>query len=112
MLSRLIVDAYASIIEIFLWLTLLLASIAGYHYGAPILNSMLMGTGLMLESHLIGKIVGAFIFALVAFLASAVVMGPILVIFDIRKSIRSLEIREGGSVPPLAQRGERREPIL
>jgi len=111
MLSRLIVDAYAWIIEISLWLTILLASIVGYHYAVPILNSILWNTGLILESHLIGKIVGALIFALAAFLAAAVVMGPILVIFDIRKSIRTLEMGEG-SVPSLAQRGERKEPTL
>jgi len=107
MLSRLIVDVYAWIIEIYLWLAILLSSVAGYHYAAPILKSI----GLVIEPHVGGKIVGALIFALVAFLMSAVVMGPILVLCDIRKSIRSLEERKR-SFAAWAQRVERKEPTL
>lgn len=107
MLSRLIVDVYAWLIEIFLWLVLLLSSVAGYHYAAPILK----GAGLILDPHVGGKIVGALIFAVAAFLVSAVVLGPILVLFDIRKSIRTLEAREGGFAA-WDLRAERKEPSL
>ena len=107
MLSRLIVDVYAWIIEFCLWLVLPLAGVAGYHFAAPVLESI----GLIVEPHAGGKIVGAFIFSLAAFLASAVVMGPILVLFDIRKSIRSHEVREG-SFAAWAQSNERKEPSL
>ena len=72
---------------------------------------MLQGTGLILEPHVSGKIVGALIFALATFLLSAVIMGPILVLFDIRKSIRFLEVREG-SFAAWAERVERKEPTL
>ena len=105
MLTRLIVDVYAWVIEIYLWLVLLISSVAGYHYAVPILKD----AGLILEPQAGGKIVGALIFALAAFLVSAVVMGPILVLFDIRKSIRSLEARDG-SFAAWVQRTERKEP--
>jgi len=107
MLSRLIVDVYAWLIEIFLWLVLLLSSVAGYHYASPILKN----AGLIFEPHAGGKIVGALIFAVASFLVSAVVLGPILVLFDIRKSIRTLEAKEG-SFAAWAQKAERKEPSL
>lgn len=107
MLSRLIVDVYAWVIEIYLWLVLLVSSIAGYHYAAPKLSS----TGLILEPHAGGKIIGALLFAAAAFLVSAVVMGPILVLFEIRKSIKSLETKDGG-FSSWVERAERREPSL
>ena len=107
MLCRLIVDVYAWLIETFLWLVLLLSGVAGYHYAAPILE----GAGLILEPHVGGKIVGALIFAVAAFLVSAVAMGPILVLFDIRKSIKTLEAREDGFAT-WDRRAERQEPSL
>ncbi len=107
MLTRLIVDVYAWIIEIYLWLVVLIAGVAGYHYG-----SNLFGTfGLYLEPHLIGKLTGALICALAGLLVSSVVMGPILVVFDIRKSIKSFEMKEG-SFSEFVHRTERREPSL
>lgn len=107
MLSRLIVGVYAWLIEISLWLVLLLSGVAGYHNAAPILA----GAGLILEPHIGGKIVGALIFAVAAFLVSAVALGPILVLFDIRKSIKTLEARKGGFAA-WDQRAERKEPSL
>jgi hypothetical protein len=107
MLTRLIVNVYAWIIEIYLWLVLLISSVAGYHYADPILK----GAGLILEPQAGGKIVGALLFALAAFLVSAVVMGPILVLFDIRRSIRSLEAKDG-TFGAWVQKTERREPSL
>jgi hypothetical protein len=108
MLTRLIVNVYAWIIEIFLWLVLLVASVVGYHYTVPILR----GAGLiLLEPQTGGKILGALVFASAVFLVSAVVMGPILVLFDIRRSIRSLEAKDG-SFGAWVQRTERKEPSL
>jgi hypothetical protein len=111
MLTRFVVDVYAWLTEIYLWLVVLLSSIAGYHYAAPIFNPLLNGAGLMLESHVGGKVIGGLIFAIAAFLVSAVVLGPILVLFDIRKSIRTLEARESGFAA-WDQRAERKEPSL
>ncbi|MGQ0578932.1 MAG: hypothetical protein ACT4PQ_08520 [Betaproteobacteria bacterium] len=107
MLTRLIVDVYAWIIEIYLWLVLLISSVAGYLYSVPILK----GAGLILEPQAGGKILGALLFASAAFLVSAVVMGPILVLFDIRRSIRSLEAKDG-SFGARVQKTDRREPSL
>ena len=39
MLTRLIVDLYAWIIEISLWLMLLIAAVAGYYFTVPMLYS-------------------------------------------------------------------------
>jgi len=107
MLTRLIVDVYAWIIEIYLWLVLLISSVYGYHYAGSIFRS----AGLILEPQAGGQIVGALIFALAAFLVSAVVAGPVLVLVDIRRSIKSLEAKDD-SVGARAQKTERREPTL
>ena len=107
MLSRLIVDVYGWIIEIFLWFILLIAGIAGYHRVVPILKN----SGAVLENELAWRILGAFVSPLVAFLALGVLFGPILVLVDIRKSVRSLEAATRGSdgaVLPI----EHREPHL
>jgi len=107
MLTRAIVDLYTWIIEIYLWLVLLLSSFVGYHYAVPMLNS----AGLIVEGPQTGtKIVGAISFAIAAFLAAAVVTGPILVLFDIRRSIRSFEAKDDGSFGAGAQGTERKEP--
>ncbi len=111
MLTRFVVDVYNWLIEIFLWLVLLLASVAGYHSAAPIFNPMLKGAGLILESHVGGKVIGGLIFAIAAFLVAAVVLGPILVLFEIRRSIRTLEARDG-VIAAWDQRAERKEPSL
>jgi|SRR5215472_5106961 len=106
MLTRAIVDLYTWIIEIYLWLVLLISSFVGYHYAVPILGSV----GMLVEGPQTGtKIVGALSFAIAAFLAAAVVTGPILVLFDIRRSIRSFEVKGDGSFGAWAQRTERRE---
>jgi len=40
MLTRLIIDLYGWIIEIFLWFILLIAGVAGFHGVVPILKSL------------------------------------------------------------------------
>ena len=109
MLTRLIGDLYAWIIEIYLWFVVLISSVAGYHYTVPILNA----AGLILENETAWKIYGALFFAVAAFLVSAVLTGPFLVLVDIRKSVRALEKKNGGGssssgVLPV----EPREPFL
>jgi hypothetical protein len=93
MLSRLIVDVYGWIIEIWLWLILLISAVAGFHIAVPILRD----AGAVLESEMAWKILGAVVSPLVAFLALAVLFGPILVLVDIRKSVRALEASSQGS---------------
>ena len=83
MLTRLIVDLYAWIIEISLWFMLLISGVAGYYYTVPILN----GAGFILENETAWKICGALVFAVTTF----------LVLVDIRKSVRALETKKSGS---------------
>jgi hypothetical protein len=106
MLTRLIVDLYGWIIEISLWFMLLIAGVAGYHYTVPILRS----AGLILEDPTPWKILGAPLFAVATFLVSAVLLGPVLVLVDIRKSVRAFEMKNsGGGSRDLP--AERREPF-
>jgi hypothetical protein len=108
MLTRLIVDVYAWIIEISLWFILLISGVAGYNYTVPILKA----AGLILENEPAWKIYGALFFAVASFLVSAVLIGPILVLVDIRKSVRALETKSSGSGSSRVLPSEPREPSL
>jgi hypothetical protein len=92
MLSRLIVNVYGWIIEIWLWFVLLVSAVVGFHMAVSILKD----AGAVLENELAWKILGAVVFPLFAFLALAVLFGPILVLVDIRKSVRALEVASQG----------------
>ena len=109
MLSKLIVDLYGWIIEIYLWFILLVSGVVGFHATVPALRS----AGWILENEAAWRISGAIFLPVVTFLASAVVLGPVLVLVDIRKSVRALEAANLGSgssrgVKPV----EHREPHL
>jgi hypothetical protein len=93
MLTRLIVNLYAWIIEISLWFMLLISGVAGYYYTVPLLKA----AGGILENETAWKIYGALFFAVATFLVLAVLTGPFLVLVDIRKSVRVLESKNGGS---------------
>ena len=93
MLTRLIVNLYAWIIEISLWFMLLISGVAGYYNTVPILNA----AGWILENETAWKIYGALFFAVAAFLVLAMLTGPFLVLVDIRKTIRAFETKYGGS---------------
>ena len=107
MLSRLVVNLYAWMIEIYLWLILVVSAVAGYYYTVPILKH----AGLIPENEIVWKVYGALFFAVAIFLLTALAIGPILVLFDIRKSVRDLERKKAGNglgIPP----AERKEPFL
>jgi len=110
MLTRLIVDLYVWLIEISLWFLLLISSVAGYHYTVPILNA----AGLIPKNQTAWEIFGALVFASATFLVSAVLTGPFLVLVDIRKSVRALEMkgRDYGNRVPSADLRDRREPSI
>ncbi len=93
MLTRLIVNLYAWIIEISLWFMLVISGVAGYYYTVPTLNA----AGWILENETAWNIYGALLFPVAAFLVSAALTGPFLVLVDIRKSIRALEAKNSGS---------------
>ena len=107
MLTRLIVDLYAWLIEIFVWFMLLISGVAGYYYTVPMLDA----AGLTLENETAGKILGALLFPIATFLVLAVLTGPVLVLVDIRKSVRALETKDTGSSSSVLS-FERREPSL
>jgi hypothetical protein len=107
MLTKLIVDLYGWIIEISLWFILLIAGVAGFLGVVP----MLKNSGALLENETAWRILGAVVSPVVAFLVLVVLFGPILVLVDIRKSVRSLEAAKrvsDGAVLPI----EHREPHL
>ena len=107
MLTRLIVDVYVWIIEIVLWFMLLISGVTGYYYTVPILKA----AGLILENETAWKIYGALFFAIAAFLVLAVLLGPFLVLVDIRKSVRAHETKNSGSSSRVLP-SESREPSL
>ena len=89
MLIRLIVAAYPLLLEISLWLTLAVASIAGYEATVPLIHS----AGAIPEPEFGWKIAGALAFSVIAFLSLAVVTGPLLMLVDIRRAVRSIEAK-------------------
>ena len=93
MLTKLIVDLYGWIIEICLWFIFLIAGVAGFHGVVPILKS----SGWVLENETASRILGAVVSPVVTFLVLVVLFGPILVVVDIRISMRSLEAATRGS---------------
>ena len=107
MLTRLIVELYAWIIEISLWFVVLISGVAGYHYTVPFLKT----AGWILENQTAWKICGALVSAVATFLVLAVLTGPFLVLVDIRKSVRALETKGSGNGNRLLP-AERKEPFL
>jgi hypothetical protein len=93
MLTRLTVNVYAWIIEIYLWFALLVAGVLGYYYTVPALDA----AGAIVEHEVVWKISGALFFAVTTFLMLAVLVGPFLMLVDIRKSVRALEKKSSGS---------------
>jgi len=108
MLTRLIVDLYGWIIEIALWMVLFAAAIAGFQGVVPILQSR----GWILESEIAWRIFSAILSPALVFLVLVVLFGPILVLVDIRKSVRSLEAASRSSGNDAVLHIEQREPHL
>lgn len=109
MLTRLIVALYAWLLEIALWLMLPLAGVLGYHVTVP----LMINAGAVLTNEFAWKLCGALLFPGIVFLVVAVVIGPFLMLVDIRQAVRhieaSLERRDAVSTSlPI----KRREPIL
>lgn len=109
MLTRLILAFYPWLLEVALWLALLVAGFVGYNFVAPAMH--VAGVALTPEDP--GKIVGALILLGITFVGLAAVVGPILMLMDVRRAVRSIEARlerevdVRGSLPV-----ERREPSI
>ena len=109
MLSRLVVHLYPWIIEIYLWLALLMAGVIGYFLIVPLLNS----TGAILENEAVWKVYGALFFGVATFLSAAAVIGPFLMLVDIRRAMKALETpRISGGSGRGAISAEVKEPYL
>lgn len=89
MLTRLIVDLYAWIIEVALWSALVLAAVLGFIFFVPMMND----AGWVIEHQLPWRTFGALIAIGVAFLLSAVLAGPLVLLVDIRRSVKAIESR-------------------
>jgi glycerol-3-phosphate acyltransferase PlsY len=107
MLTSLIVTLYVWLLEIALWLTLSLAGVWGYHVMVPIMRE----AGAILTNEFAWQICGALAFAIIAFLALAVIFGPILILVDVRNTVRNIEAKlERGTDVSNSLPLERREP--
>ena len=107
--TRWIVDLYAWLIEIALWLFILLAAIGGYLGTVPVLIDF----GWIIENEKAWSVAGAIVLAVVAFLLSAVFVGPVAILVDIRKSLRTLEKGNiGVSISNERRRPAPRNPFL
>ena len=93
MLTRLIVGLYAWIIEVSLWLVIVSSGIAGYYLTVPMLHA----AGTVVDNEAAWQIYGAAIFVVVTFLASAVVVGPFLVLVDIWKAVKATDTKKSRS---------------
>jgi hypothetical protein len=87
MLTRLIPAIYVGLIEITLWLVLLIAGLVGYFAAAPAAKS----AGLHLANEVGLGIAGAMLSVAATFLVACVVVGPLLVLVDIRRSVKAIE---------------------
>ena len=106
MLTRLVVQVYASIIELSLWFAVMLSGVAGYHYSVPLIRA----AGWTPKDESTWKVLAAIASISASFLVLAVLTGPFLVLLDIRKSMRSLEARL--AAVDNRQHAEHREPTL
>ena len=92
MLTRLIVDLYAWIIEISLWFMLLLSAVLGFVFFAPTVSD----AGWVIEHELAWRIFGALLCAAGSFLLAVIVVGPVVLLVDIRRSMRGMETQAAG----------------
>jgi len=102
----LVVQVYASIIEISLWFAVMLSGVAGYHYSIPLVRA----AGWTPTDEATWKVLAAIASVSASFLVLAVLTGPFLVLLDIRKSMRALETRFAAI--DIGQHAEHREPTL
>ena len=109
MLTRLIVVSYAWLLETALWFTLALSVVVGYHITVPLMNEM----GAVPTHEFTWKILGAFFFPVMTFLCLALIVGPLLVLLDVRQAVRNIEARlSRGEDAQTSLPTERREPHI
>ena len=87
MLTRVIVATYVWLLEIALWLSLAVAAVVGYRITVPVMNA----AGAVVAPEFAWNLLGALVLAAVTFLALAVVVGPVLILIDVRQAVRRIE---------------------
>jgi hypothetical protein len=107
MLTKLIPEIYIGIIELTLWLSLLVSGFIGYYVTVPALRS----AGLILANDAASRLGGAVICVVAAFLFLVVWTGPLLLLVDIRRSVRALEANSSDN-NRTEDLDERTEPVL
>jgi len=109
MLTRLIAASYAWLLEVALWASLALAGFAGYNATMPLFKAL----GGSPYPEFVWKILGACASIVVVFFFLAIFAGPLLILLDIRNSVKSIAekkaSREGGNE---SRPTERTEPTL
>jgi hypothetical protein len=107
MLTRLIPAIYIGIIEVTLWLALVISGLVGYINAVPAARS----AGLIIANETAWRIGGAALSVAATFLIAVVVTGPLLVLVDIRRSVKAIEASDADSNAE-DPRTERTEPTL
>jgi hypothetical protein len=100
---------YVWLLETALWLTLLAASVVGYHVIVP----MMQDVGAVLANEFAWRLPGALVLPGLTFLVLAVTIGPLLILVDLRNAVRRIEARAepGNKLDGLLGLG-RREPTM
>ena len=106
MLTRLIAASYAWLLEVALWASLGLAGLLGYNATIPLFEAL----GGLPYPEFAWKMLGACASIVIAFLVLAIFAGPLLILLDIRNSVKSIAAkqasREGGDESRTTERTE------
>ncbi len=109
MLTRFIVASYAWLIEACLWLAVGTAAFTGYSLVVPVLDAM----GIDPTSLHAWRLIGAVVLPVIVLIVLAVLIGPILILLDIRQALWLLVGRQQKDVEAHAfPHVERREPQM
>jgi hypothetical protein len=109
MLTRLIAASYAWLLEVALWVSLTFAGIAGYNATIPLMEVL----GASPYPEFAWKIIGACAFIVVVFLILAIFSGPLLILLDIRISVKSIAVKMASHEAGDGYRPtERRDPTM
>lgn len=109
MLTRLIVASYTWLLELALWIALAVAAVAGYQLTVPFMSAL----GAIPTPEVAWQVLGALVLSAITFLALAIVTGPLLVLIDLRHTVRQIAGKAGRrdearESPPY----ERRDPSI
>ncbi len=109
MLTRLIVACYASLLEAALWFMAVCAAVVGYHFTVPVMHA----AGVVLTPDFAWKLFGALVLPVVTLVVLALVIGPFLVLLDVRQAVRGIQAKlDREAHVRQSHPSERREPSI